>query len=53
VALVGKAAELGNIGELAIRVLQELFGALDALFGQPSVRRHAGRLFERPDEVAG
>jgi len=33
VALVNKAAELGNISELAAWVLQKFFGARDALFG--------------------
>jgi hypothetical protein len=53
VALVDKTAEPGNISKLAARVLQKLFGALEALFGQPSVGRDARRLLERPSEVAG
>jgi hypothetical protein len=52
VALVHKAAELGNFGELQPRVLQEFLGALDALFGEPSVGWNARRLLKRPGEVA-
>jgi hypothetical protein len=52
VALINKAAELGNIGELPARIPQEFFGALDALFCQPSIRRHPCRLLESAGEVA-
>ena len=52
VALVNKAAELGDFSEGPIGVLQKFFGALDALFGQPPVGRNARRLLERPDKVA-
>ena len=53
VALVDKAAELGNVGEFPARVPQKFFGAFDALFGQPPVGRHARRLLESPRKVAG
>jgi hypothetical protein len=53
VALVDEAAELGDISQLPAGLLQKFLGALDALFGQPSVRRQSGRLLKRTDKVAG
>src|SRR6202167_590190 len=51
-ALVNEAALEGDLGELAARVFQEFFGALDAHFGQPPAGWHARRPFKRPRKVA-
>ncbi len=52
VALVDKAAFERDLDEVLVAFPQELLSAFDSPFDQPSMRRHAGGVPERPGKMA-
>ena len=51
-ALIGKAAIIGDLPKRQARIEQQILRPLDAKGAQPSVRRHAGRIAESTDKAA-